>query len=54
MVFDVHIKASAHFGWVPKRMACDNPKTIVDTIFVGKERQFNRRFLTLVNHLLVG
>jgi hypothetical protein len=30
----------------------DNLKTVVDAIFVGKERQFNRRFLTLANHYL--
>jgi hypothetical protein len=33
-------------------MVYDNPKTIVDTVFVGKERKFNRRFLTLANHYL--
>ncbi len=33
-------------------MIYDNPKTIIDTFFVGKERQFNRRFLTLANHYL--
>jgi hypothetical protein len=33
-------------------MVYDNPKTIVDTIFAGKERQFNRRFLSLANHYL--
>jgi len=30
----------------------DNLKTVVDAIFVGKERRFNRRFLTLANHYL--
>jgi transposase len=29
-------------------------KTIVDTVFVGKERKFNRRFLTLANHHLLA
>lgn len=52
MVFDAHIKAFGHFGGAPKRMMYDNPKTIVDAIFVGKARQFNRRFLTLANHYL--
>ena len=33
-------------------MVYDNLKTVVDTVFVGKERQFNRRFLTLANHYL--
>lgn len=52
MVFDAHIKAFGHFGGAPKRMMYDNPKTIVDAIFIGKARQFNRRFLTLANHYL--
>lgn len=52
MVFDAHIKAFEHFGGAPKRMMYDNPKPIVDAIFVGKARQFNRRFLTLANHYL--
>jgi transposase len=47
MVLDAHIKAFTYFGGVPKRMAHDNLKAVVDTIFVGKVRQFNRRFLTL-------
>ena len=33
-------------------MVYDNLKTVVDTVFVGKERQFNRRFMTLANHYL--
>ena len=33
-------------------MLYDNLKTVVDAIFVGKERRFNRRFLTLANHYL--
>lgn len=52
MVFDAHIKAFEHFGGVPRRMMYDNPKTIVDAIFVGKARQFNRRFLALASHYL--
>jgi len=52
MVLDAHIKAFEYFRGVPKRMVYDNLKTVVDTIFVGKERQFNRRFLTLANHYL--
>jgi hypothetical protein len=33
-------------------MVYDNLKTVVDAILVGKERRFNRRFLTLANHYL--
>ncbi len=32
--------------------ATDNLKTVVDAVFSGKERQFNRRFLALANHYL--
>jgi len=49
---DAHNQAFAFFGGVPKRMVYDNLKTVVDAIFSGKERQFNRRFLTLANHYL--
>jgi transposase len=52
MVLDAHIEAFKFFGGVPKRMVYDNLKTVVDAIFVGKERQFNRRFLSLANHYL--
>lgn len=52
MVFDAHDKAFAFFGGVPQRMIYDNLKAVADTIFVGKERQFNRRFLALSNHYL--
>jgi transposase len=52
MVLDAHVRAFAFFGGVPKRMVYDNLKTVVDAILVGKERRFNRRFLTLANHYL--
>lgn len=52
MVLDAHNQAFAYFGGVPKRMVYDNLKTVVDAIFMGKERRFNRRFLTLANHYL--
>lgn len=52
MVLDAHIRAFSYFGGVPKRIIYDNLKTVVDAIFVGKDRQFNRRFLTLANHYL--
>ena len=52
MVLDAHNRAFAFFGGVPRRMVYDNLKAVVDAIFVGKERRFNRRFLTLANHYL--
>jgi hypothetical protein len=52
MVFDAHNHAFAFFGGVPQRMVYDNLKAVVETIFTGKERQFNRRFMVLANHFL--
>jgi len=52
MVMDAHNRAFAFFGGVPARLIYDNLKAVVDTIYNGKERQFNRRFLTLANHYL--
>jgi transposase len=52
MVFDAHNRAFAFLGGVPVRMIYDNPKTIVESIFSGKDRQFNRRFLALASHYL--
>ena len=52
MVLDAHNRAFAFFGGVPARLIYDNLKTVVDTVYAGKERQFNRRFLTLANHYL--
>jgi transposase len=52
MVFDAHDRAFTFFGGVPKRMIYDNPRTLVDAVYVGKQRRFNRRFLALANHYL--
>ena len=46
MVLDAHSRAFAFFGGVPARLIYDNLKTVVDAVPTGKERQFNRRFLT--------
>lgn len=52
MVFDAHNRAFAFFGGVPKRMVYDNLKAVVDSVLVGKERVFNRRFLAMASHYL--
>ena len=36
-----------------RRGIYDNLKTAVDTIFVGKERQYNRHFLQMCSHYLI-
>ena len=53
MVFDAHEKAFVFFKGVPRRGIYDNMATAVDAVFVGKERQFNLRFLRLMSHHLV-
>jgi transposase len=53
MVFDAHDKAFAFFGGACARGIYDNMKTAVDTIFVGKDRAYNRRFEQMCGHYLV-
>ena len=53
MVFDAHDRAFAFFRGACQRGIYDNMKTAVDTVFVGKDRQYNRRFLQMCSHHLV-
>ena len=53
MVFDAHERAFAFFKGACGRGIYDNMKTAVETIFVGKDRQYNRRFLQMCSHHLV-
>ena len=53
MVFDAHDRAFAFFKGAWARGIYDNMKTAVETIFVGKDRQYNRRFLQMCSHYLV-
>jgi transposase len=53
MVFDAHDRAFAFFKGTCQRGIYDNMKTAVDTIFVGRERAYNRRFLQMCSHYLV-
>jgi transposase len=53
MVFDAHERAFAFFGGACTRGIYDNMKTAVETVFVGKDRQYNRRFLQMCSHYLV-
>jgi transposase len=53
MVFDAHDRAFAFYGGACRRGIYDNMKTAVETIFVGRARQYNRRFLQLCSHHLV-
>src|SRR5271169_6851464 len=53
MVFDAHDHAFAFFKGACTRGIYDNMKTAVETIFVGRERAYNRRFLQMCSHYLV-
>jgi transposase len=53
MVFDAHVRAFAFFKGTCTRGIYDNMKTAVDSVFIGKDRQHNRRFLRLCGHYLV-
>src|SRR5713226_5385214 len=47
MVFDAHNRAFAFFKGTCTRGIYDNMKTAVETVFIGKDRQYNRRFLRM-------
>jgi transposase len=53
MVFDAHDRAFAFFKGACARGVYDNMKTAVETVFVGKDRAYNRRFLQMCGHYLV-
>jgi hypothetical protein len=52
MVTEAHIQAHDFFGGLCERGIYDNPKTIVQNIGKGKEREYNRKFLQLASHYL--
>ena len=53
MVFEAHERSFRLFGGVCRRGIYDNMKTAVQTVFVGKARTYNRRFLEMCSHHLV-
>ena len=53
MVFDAHDRAFALFKGTCTRGIYDNMKTAVETIFIGKDRLYNRRFLQMCSHYLI-
>jgi transposase len=50
---DGHVRAFAHFGGVPHRIAYDNLKAAVVRILVGGERALTSRFAALASHYLL-
>jgi transposase len=53
MVFDAHDRGFAFFRGACRRGLYDNMKTAVETVFIGKDRLYNRRFLQMCGHYLV-
>jgi transposase len=53
MVFDAHDRGFRFFGGACRRGIYDNMKTAVESVFMGKERRFNRRFAQMCSHYLV-
>ena len=53
MVFDAHDRAFGFFRGACARGIYDNMKTAVETVFIGKDRLYNRRFLQMCSHYLV-
>ena len=53
MVFDAHNRAFGFFRGGCTRGIYDNMKTAVETVFIGKDRRYNRRFLRMCSHYLV-
>ena len=53
MVFEAHERAFRFFGGACRRGIYDNMKTAVSAVFVGKKRDYNRRFLEMCSHHLV-
>lgn len=49
---DGHVRAFAHLGAVPHRLAYDNLKAAVRKMLVGSERELQARFLALTTHYL--
>jgi transposase len=52
MLMEAHIRAHEFFGGLCERGIYDNPKTIVQKIGKGKEREYNGRFLQMASHYL--
>ena len=53
MVFDAHVRAFSFFKGTCGRGIYDNMKTEIDTIRVGKDRGWNRRFMLMCSHYLI-
>ena len=50
MVLDAHEQAFLFFGGVCRKGIYDNMKTAIKPVLLGKEREFNERFLQMCSH----
>ncbi len=53
MVFGAHDLAFRPFQGACRRRIYDNMKTVVETVFIGENRAFNRCFLQMCGHYLI-
>ena len=53
MVFEAHERSFRFFGGVCRRGIYDNMKTAVNAVFVGRKRDYNRRFQAMCSHHLI-
>jgi transposase len=53
MLIDAHNQAFSFWGGIPQRGIYDNMKSVVAGIGQGKERTFNKHFLSMMNHFMV-
>lgn len=53
MLFDAHDNAFSFFEGSTRRGIYDNMKTAVDSIFIGKKRNYNDGFLSIMDHYLI-
>ncbi len=53
MVLDAHCQALRFYKGIPRKVIIDNPKIMVSAIGVGKGREFNTRFLAMMNLYLI-
>jgi len=54
MVFDAHNRVFAFFKGARTRGIYDNMKTAIETVFIGKDRLYNRRFPRMCGHCGTG
>lgn len=52
ILLDAHARAFDFYGGACRKGVYDNLKTVVTKVLMGKERVFNRRFLSLASHYL--